>query len=320
MLTRRLMHTLGLLALLGVVTLPVRQARAGQQPASDEATAARLLRGTIDIHVHTLPDSADRALDGIEISRLAAAKGMRGLVLKNHLDPTAGLAYLAKKAVPGLDIIGGVDLNLPVGGMNPSAVEHMTQVSGGWGRVVWMSTSDSEHGVTVVEKSKRPFVRVARDGALLPETKAVIAVIAKHNLVLATGHVSAEEALMMVREGRQQGVTHMVVTHPLSQSPNMSVAQMKEAASLGAFLEFAGVQTMEAGAKDPGAVLDRIVDTIRQVGPQHAVLSSDLGQRINVLPADGYARFLLSLLKKGFTEQEIGVMSRTNPAALLGLP
>ena len=98
---------------------------------------------------------------------------MRGIVLKNHYDPTAGLAYLARKAAPGLEVFGGIDLNLSVGGMNPAAVEHMTQVAGGWGRIVWMSTFDAENQVRF-SKENRPFVSVSRNGELLPETKAVI--------------------------------------------------------------------------------------------------------------------------------------------------
>ena len=48
-----------------------------------------------------------------------------------------------------------------------------------WGRVVWMSTFDAENQVRF-SKEARPFVSVARGGALLPETKTVIAAIAKH--------------------------------------------------------------------------------------------------------------------------------------------
>ena len=68
-------------------------------------------------------------------------------MLKSHFDPTAGLALLARKAVPGIEVFGGIDLNLPVGGMNVHAVEHMAQANGGWGRVVWMSTFDAENQV-----------------------------------------------------------------------------------------------------------------------------------------------------------------------------
>ncbi len=66
----------------------------------------------------------------------------------------------------------------------------------------------------------------------------MIAVIAKQNLVLATGHPTAEEALMMIREGRAQGVKHMVVTHAMMSPIHMSDAQMLEAAKMGAYIEF----------------------------------------------------------------------------------
>ncbi len=56
---------------------------------------------------------------------------MRGLVLKNHYEPTASLAYIVRKEVPGIEVFGGIDLNLSVGGMNPIAVEHMAAITGG---------------------------------------------------------------------------------------------------------------------------------------------------------------------------------------------
>src|ERR1700761_8434549 len=166
------------------------------------------LAGAIDIHVHSAPDSTPRKIDAIDLARLAKSRGMRGLVLKNHYEPTASLAYIVRKEVPGIEIFGGIDLNLSVGGMNTSAVEHMAAITGGYGRFVWMATYDSENQVRY-SKQDRPFVRIARDGQLLPETKAVIAVIAKHNLVMATGHSSAEEDLMLVREAKAEGVQHM---------------------------------------------------------------------------------------------------------------
>ena len=274
------------------------------------------LRGAIDIHVHSDPDNVPRSIDGLEVARLALSKGMRGIVLKNHYDPTAGLAYLARKAAPGLEVFGGIDLNLSVGGMNPIAVEHLTQVAGGWGRFVWMSTFDAENQVRY-SKENRPFVRVSRDGALLPETKAVIAVIAKHQLVLATGHVSAEEGLMLVREGRRQGVAHMVVTHAMNPPIEMSVAQMQDASRQGAFIEFVG---QSLAAPDAPARLGRFAEAIRTVGPEFCILASDLGQKGNALPPDGFAAFIDAMRAKGFSSQEVDRMSKQNPARLLGLP
>src|ERR1700744_1706957 len=155
------------------------------------------LAGVIDIHAHCAPDSSPRSIDAIDLVRLAPKRGMRGLVLKNHYQPTASLAYIVRKEVPGIEVFGGVDLNLSVGGMNPFAVEHMAATTGGYGRVVWMSTFDSEAQVRY-SRQDRPFVRVAQNGQLLPETRQVIAVISKHDLVMATGHTSAEEALMLI--------------------------------------------------------------------------------------------------------------------------
>ena len=285
------------------------------QAAPDPSVMARVLQGTIDIHVHSAPDNVARSIDALDVARLARTRGMRGIVLKNHYEPTASLAFFARKEAPGLEAFGGIDLNLTVGGMNPAAVEHMTQLTGGWGRFVWMSTFDAENQVRY-SKENRPFVSVSRAGQLLPETKAVIAVIARHRLVLATGHVSAIEALMLLREGRQQGVTHLVVTHAINAPILMEVPQMQEAARLGAFIEFAGSTMANAAA---AARVDRFADAIRKVGPEFCILSSDLGQEGNPVPPDGFAAFLLAMRAKGFSQAEIDTMAKTNPARLLGL-
>jgi hypothetical protein len=240
---------------------------------------------------------------------------MRGLVLKNHYDPTAGLAFLARKQTPGLEVFGGIDLNLTVGGMNAAAVEHLTQVAGGWGRMVWMSTFDSENQVRY-SKEHRPFVSVARNGELLPETKAVIASIARHDLVLATGHTSATEAILLLQEGRRQGARHMVVTHAMNPPIEMDVAGMRTAIKEGAFIEFVGGSLGEPGA---AARLDRYVAAMREIGPESCIASSDLGQKNNPVPAVGFAQFVRELRKRGLTPRDTDRMTKENPATLLGL-
>jgi len=82
------------------------------------------LEGVIDIHAHSGPDSIPRSLDAIDLARLAKTEGMRGIVLKNHFEPTASLAYLVRKQVPEIEVFGGITLNLSVVGMNPAAVDH----------------------------------------------------------------------------------------------------------------------------------------------------------------------------------------------------
>src|SRR6202045_3854634 len=199
--------------------------------------SAQTLTGVIDIHAHHDPDSFPRSIDAIDLAKLARSRGMRGLVLKNHYEPTASLAYIVRKEVPGIEIFGGIDLNRSVGGLNTAAIERMVLVTGGWGRVIWMPTFDAENQVRY-SKQDRPFVAVSHNGELLPEAKQVIALAAKHHLMLETGHSSAEEGLMIVREARRQGVEHIVVTHGMLAPVRMNIAQMREAAGLGAYIEF----------------------------------------------------------------------------------
>jgi hypothetical protein len=217
--------------------------------------------------------------------------------------------------VPGIEVFGGVDLNLTVGGINPAAVDYMTQVSGGWGRFVWFPTFDSENQVRF-SRENRPFVSVSRNGALLPAVKEVIGLIARHNLILATGHSSADEGLMLVREGRQQGVRRMIVTHAMNPPIEMDVPRMQEAVKLGAFIEFVG-SSLET--PDTPQRMDRFADAIRKIGPAFCILSSDLGQMGNPLPAEGFAAFLSAMRARGFSQADIDRMSKQNPAQLLGL-
>jgi hypothetical protein len=305
---------IGLSLSFALVLAWARISGAGQTGAQDTA-GADLLRGSIDIHVHSDPDDRPRSIDAIDVAKLAKTRGMRAIVLKNHFDPTGPWAFIVRKEVPGIEIFGGVDLNLPVGGINPAAVDHMTKVSGGWGRFVWMPTFDAENQVRYSNEN-RPFVSVARNGQLLPEVKQVIALIAKNGLVLATGHSSPEEGLMLLREGRAQGVERMVVTHALMAPVLMNLQQMQEAAGLGAFIEFVGGSL--AGA-DANARMATFAETIRKIGPEFCILSSDLGQRGNPLPPDGFGAFLAALRSRGFTDAEIARMSKQNPARLLGL-
>ena len=276
----------------------------------------RLLEGAIDVHVHSYPDDRPRSIDAIDVAKLAQARKLRAIVLKNHYDSTAGLAFLVRKVVPDIEVFGGIALNLSVGGINPAAVEHMAAVSGGWGRIVWMPTFDAENQVRT-SKENRPFVSVTRNGELLPAVREVIAVIAKHDLVLATGHSTPQEGLLILREARQRGVQRMIVTHAMNTPVSMSLADMQEAAHLGAFIEFVGGSLTAADAETR---MNRYAEAIRQIGPEFCILSSDLGQQGNALPPDGFGDFLVSLRRRGFTSQEVDRMAKQNPARLLGLP
>ena len=294
---------------------PSRRSLAGALALLACAPLFAQLNGVVDIHAHSGPDSVPRSIDADELVKLAKSRGMRGLLLKNHYESTASLAWIVKKQAPGLEVFGGIDLNRSVGGVNPAAIERMVLVEGGLGRVIWMPTFDAENQVRY-SKENRPFVSVARNGELLPETKQVIALAAKHHLMLETGHSSAQEGLMIIREAKRQGVENVVVTHPLIAPVRMSIAQMKEAADLGAYLEFVYNGTL---GKNPEYTLKQYADAIRQVGAKYCILSSDLGQAVNPLHPDGLVAYFAGLLKEGISQADIDLMSKTNPARVLGL-
>jgi hypothetical protein len=273
---------------------------------------AQTLEGAIDMHAHAAPDGTPRKIDVLDLARVAKAAGMRAIVIKNHYEPTASLAYVVRKAVPGIEVFGGISLDLTVGGVNPAAVEWMTKVEGGYGKVVWLPTFDSESQVKLTG-DKRPFAPVTRDGKILPEVLAVIALVAKHDLVLETGHSAPPESLLILAEAKRQGVKHMLVTHAMaSPGGSLTLDQMREAAKLGALLELVYAPLTDEQ-------LRKEADAIRTIGAASFVLSSDLGQPPNPLHTDGLLALYKGLMAQGISAADIDVMSRKNPARLLGL-
>jgi Family of unknown function (DUF6282) len=289
------------------------------------------LAGVIDLHAHVAPETTllnfRRSLDAIEAAQIARIYGMRGLVFKEHHTETASWAYLVSQMVPGIEVFGGIVLNRAVGGVNPVAVEAMALTRGGRGRVVYMPTVDAEG-----RNPRRPnAVPVSRNGQLLPEVHEVLKVMAKHNLSLSTGHCSTEESLMLIRAAKAAGVNNIYVQHPNHGGIVMSMAQMKEAVRLGALIEIVlSGEGLTGGPPGGGsAVINRenpvqdfgpqkLAD-IRALGPENVVVTSDLGQPGRVTHADAFQIALAVLAKEGFSQGEIDMMTKLNPARFLGL-
>jgi hypothetical protein len=290
---------------------------AARPPSVDQKLTDRVLAGAIDLHAHYGPDSYPRQWDAFEVAALAKDRGLRGVVLKNHWSETASIAYLVRKyGAQGIDVFGAVSLDTPLGGVNPQAVRYMVDVTGGWGRIVWMPTHDSEHEVAF-NKEKRPSVPVSRDGALLPETLEVIGLVAEHGLTLATGHVTPEETLMILEQARKRGVTRLIVTHPLldPQFTFMSVPQLREAVALGGIVEITAGSLWREG---PGR--ERVLKAIRAIGPENFFVASDSGLTGTPNHTDSLVMAARVLRQNGLNEDALDVMFKDNPARLLGLP
>ena len=270
------------------------------------------LAGVVDLHVHAGPDSRPRSVDDIEAARLAAAAGLRAILLKNHFTMTADRAAIAMGQVEGLEIFGGLVLNRAVGGINPEAVRQMVQFSGGRGRVVWLPTFDAEYYVTAAG-GDAPFVSIVDgDGEPLPAVLEVFALVAEHDLTLAMGHSSPEEVLRLIPEAKRLGVRRILVTHVFSQGATRE--QMRRMAASDAIMEIDWLAVHTGGR-----TIGDYVSAIRDLGAEAFVMSSDLGQEGNPVHPEGLRAYVRAMRDAGVSDEEIDVMARRNPARLLGL-
>jgi hypothetical protein len=282
--------------------------------------------GVIDMHVHSHPDVFGRNMDDIDVANLAKSRGLRGIMLKNHISETASRAALVMKVVPGIEVFGGIVLNKAVGGINPDAVEWMHRIHGSRGKVVWLPTFESDKHVKTFGKPDAKGLVVAPGGKVTPEMEAILKIIAREKLVLATGHVHPEEVIAVVKRGRELGVENIVITHGLTNVPGLTMAQAKEVTSLGAVIEICFLQ-FQAGPNAPLPFLTHwtqinakhVAQAAKELGAKSIVVSSDLGQSANMTHPDGIEAAVSAVKREGVADADIELMFRKNPARLLGL-
>lgn len=282
------------------------------------------LAGAYDTHMHVGPDIVPRSLDFLEAAKEAAAAGMAGIVFKDTGQPTVDRAYAARAAVPGIAVFGGIVLDHAAGGINPVAVERCLRLGG---RFVWMPVGDALHSarlraagtLRVVSPPspirREPISLLDDEGGLTTDTRAVVALIAEYDAVLATGHIAPEEALALVAYARHTGVRRIVVNHPSAGSVGASLMFQRELAAMGALLEHCFAQTTPG---IEGLPMAEIAAAIQAVGAEHCLLATDLGQAFNPRPVAGLRLFLERLHAEGIPADDLRRMTRENPARLLG--
>jgi hypothetical protein len=261
---------------------------------------------------------------------LAARKvGMRGVVIKHHHVPTVERGYFVSKSVPGIDVIGGVTLNYSVGGLNPFAVDAAMKLGG---RIVWMPSADAlNHVHHFGELGKygsrldytRPKIYTEKKGItildeeqrLLPSVHEILDLIADADAAIATSHLDVEESKALILEARKRSI-RAVITHVAFVTASLSVEDQMWMAERGAYLELC-YNSLTPTWKS--TTIEDVVSAIREVGSEHYILASDLGQVHNPPPPEGLRRYITLLLERGFDPDEIKLMVKDNPERLLGL-
>jgi hypothetical protein len=283
-----------------------------------------LLQGARDLHMHAGPDVVVRAQRADEVWAEARAAGMAGIGLKDHCGSTATLAALldARAGEAGPRVVGSVTLNPPAGGVNPAAVEAALRVGA---RIVWMPTYASRRHIGLCGRAPFPAGAVGRgltvwadedaaSGRLKGELHEILGLIARHEAVLASGHLAPEESLALFAAGRAAGVRRMVLTHPVLAVTAAGIEVQRAAVALGAWVEH-GVL---AFTRDEGAcTAEDLAGQIRELGTGRVLLCSDLGKPADGPIVAGYARGLRMLREAGVSEAELRRMAGENPARLL---
>ena len=294
------------------------------------------------MHVHIGPELLQRRYTSMTLAEEARREGI-GVVMKNHFQPTTTMAILARKPADGVPIVGSVTLNLGCGGIDDHGVRSALS---GWKSdvtaadpdpdrfVVWMPTFCAEAHLAVMGRRDIPLhwgvaekhTRLFEEGAGLalrgPDGEPVaglfraLDMIAEYDLVLASGHFSAEETVDLCELARARGVNRVVLTHPLWIATRLGTETLARLwRDYGAYTELCFVNLSMHGLDDLG--IDQYVEVIRAVGPEGIILSSDLGQAFLMTMSEGLKIYFELLEKEGVHPDDIARMSVLNPRRLL---
>lgn len=319
-----------------------------------------LLAGAIDTHIHSGPwlKSCPGRVDPFQIAEQAKAAGMRGVVFYDHtLGNSCGTAWLASRAVKGIDIFGGIILTSAQGGMNPRAVKTALYYGAG-AKFVHFGAHCTYHMAsnegTLVDGKPVKFkdlypkfaeeelsraIRIPLEDPIPGELEEILGLLAEHpDVFVNTGHISPAEVMRLADLAERFGIRKLIVAHPARAL--LTMEQQKNLVSRGVFLEGAASDWLfHRGLPRTNYYIEReYADEIagianapqfngvvpwarqlREIGLDNIVLGTDYGIRSSPAPVEGMRLIISTLLDLEFTVEEIEKLVKHNPARLLGL-
>jgi len=303
--------------------------QAGTANQNVEKRIDALLVGAIDPHVHSGPSIAPRGIDHLELLRETSAAGFRAIVTKDHDYSGVMTAAMISKHHPELKtkILSSIVLNNVVGGFNPYAVEHTAAMGG---KVVWFPTLAAENHLRWEKTSNwvhpastqkmRPAAGIPvlnPDKTVRDDVKEVIDVIARNDMVLASGHLHVSETWLVFEEAKRRGVNRIVLTHP-EDIVDASMNDVAGIAKMGAYVEHSLCMFIE-GSKFKTCESADLGKHIEAAGIDQTILCSDLGQTGTIGPIEGIRRGIKLCMDLGYDDDQIRKMVSSNAARMLGL-
>jgi hypothetical protein len=297
-------------------------------PSDRKSRIDKILQHAIDPHVHSGPSIAERSLDHLELVQQMSEAGFDAVVTKDHDYAGTATAQLITKHHPELrtKIFSSVVLNNVVGGINPYAVEHCAAMGG---KIVWMPTLAAEnhlrwektanwvHPASTQKIRPASPVPVVEAGKVRDDVKEVLDVVAKNDMVLASGHIHVSETWLVFEEAQKRGVKRLVFTHP-EDIVGASLNDVKGIASMGAIVEHSLAMFLSK-RKVEGRSPEDLKRQIDAAGVDSTIMCSDLGQVGSMSPLEGFRRGVEMCMDLGYADADIHKMVATNTAKVLGL-
>ncbi|WP_454744440.1 DUF6282 family protein [Ciceribacter selenitireducens] len=292
----------------------------------DEERAAALLRGALDLHVHSGPSTMPRQLDHLQAAEEAVAAGMRGLLFKDHHYSVAPFIPLMERVLGdrGLSMFSGLVLNNSTGGLNPFVVDAQLKMGA---KLIWMPTAQAANHIRSAHRKVRLASNVQlRDspgltvvdgyGNILDEVKQILDLVAEFDVILSSGHLHVWEIWRLFEEARARGVKRLLVNHPMY-GLHFTYEDIRDLAAMGALIEQSAALYIDSrfNVFSPQELKEHIL----AAGVSRSSIGSDLGQVDNPTPVEGMRQAIKLCLALGFTDEEVRTMVADNPARLVGL-
>ena len=294
----------------------------------DQTRIDSLMKGAVDLHIHSGPSLHPRKIDHIEALRAADEAGMRAILLKDHYYPTMPIATLLNNNMGRkTKVLSAIVLNHPLGGFNPSAVDYALKQGA---RIVWMPTAHAEnHIIKTAKDLKGKFPENTRKtveaaglrliderGAVLDEVKAILDLIAEADACVSAGHHHIDEAFPFYEEAKRRGVKRLFLNHPTYVNA-ATMDQVRALVGMGVMIEHSICMFV------PSTFYLFDEDHLRQViaaaGVENTFFGSDLGQNGNPTPVEGMRQMIGLLLKLGYSDADVRKMTADNAARFVGL-
>ena len=201
-----------------------------------------------------------------------------------------------------------------VEGLNPDALETALRIGT---KVIWWPTFDAKWSRDTFGRwnsSAESITVLNEENKLKKVCHQLLDLMVEHDALLCSGHLSPDETLALLTEARKRKI-RTVITHATSFNIPLEIQQ--QLANLGSFIEQCGMPIFREDDEGKSAV-ESIVTDIRNVGTEHIILSTDLGQASNPPPAVGFGFWIEHFINLGFSTEAIERMVKQNPKEAIG--